>query len=485
MVWRSFRRLREKLNNVHAEPASPPDQGTAPGVREPGATTAYHAIDDDSPADEILDRIHGQFFAGKGPDTRVGLRGRKAISCELSDFEVICAELAAIPELATVTGWEWAARRLPEGRVPILLRHDVDGDLDTAVAMAEIEARYGLRGTYYLLPAALYYSDFYWNRARGVPVRRYRNMAGYYRRLQDLGHEVGLHYFPYGTWREKGLDGIQGMKDEVRWLRAQGLQIRGGAGHSSAAAQGADSAEVFTEFPNLDLPSWEPPEKRCGEGPVVKDGIEMPRHVLSYRDVPLDYVLELTDMPTAYWAIREDGWVRSERPDQPAPRRDDMTSIPRMLVDIRNTVGRKRTQGLLVLNVHPVHVRARIAPTRAEDKRLRETGGEAAWVVLRGSGAMLREPGALNIVRYSHASGVHSTVATFVNRYGLLDYEPDPEGEQELLMVSILGSEILDCPHLQISQQLPGWLRKVFWLEERVRIVTRKWATANADTDMP
>ena len=71
----------------------------------------------------------------------------------------------------------------PPGEHPVLLlRHDLDGPLKGAQAMAELEAEVGVKATYFVQTAG----DFYNLLSLG-------NRA-LLRRLADLGHEVGLHY---------------------------------------------------------------------------------------------------------------------------------------------------------------------------------------------------------------------------------------------------------------------------------------------------
>ena len=71
----------------------------------------------------------------------------------------------------------------PPGEPPVLLlRHDLDGPLKGAHAIAELEAEVGVNATYFVQTA----SDFY-------NLLSATNRA-LLRRLGDLGHEIGLHY---------------------------------------------------------------------------------------------------------------------------------------------------------------------------------------------------------------------------------------------------------------------------------------------------
>ena len=71
--------------------------------------------------------------------------------------------------------WQAAAK-------PVILRHDIDFDLAAALTMAELEAREGVKSTFFVLLR----TDFY-NPLEQRNVERLRRMA-------SLGHEVGLHF---------------------------------------------------------------------------------------------------------------------------------------------------------------------------------------------------------------------------------------------------------------------------------------------------
>ena len=71
-----------------------------------------------------------------------------------------------------------------EGSSPgpyVLWRHDVDLELPAAVAMAELEARNGIRSTFFLMSRSWFYNVFSHEGARAVG------------RIASLGHRLGLH----------------------------------------------------------------------------------------------------------------------------------------------------------------------------------------------------------------------------------------------------------------------------------------------------
>lgn len=69
----------------------------------------------------------------------------------------------------------------PEAPV-LLLRHDLDHSIRSAATLAEVEASVGVRSTYFVQVAC----DFY-----NLLSSESRALLG---RIQDLGHEIGLHY---------------------------------------------------------------------------------------------------------------------------------------------------------------------------------------------------------------------------------------------------------------------------------------------------
>jgi hypothetical protein len=69
------------------------------------------------------------------------------------------------------------------GEAPVLLlRHDLDGPLSGARAIAELEANLGVQATYFVQTAGEFY-NLLGSEGRSL-----------LRRLVELGHEVGLHY---------------------------------------------------------------------------------------------------------------------------------------------------------------------------------------------------------------------------------------------------------------------------------------------------
>ena len=116
----------------------------------------------------------------------------------------------------------------------ILLRHDVDRDLDKAVRMAEIEAgrdnnlnramfehgdRNIVRSTYFILNTAKYWDS--------------RDMIDAVRYIETLGHEIGWHNNAIGQWMrwEEPEEIYSFINDPIEYLRSEGVTINGTAAH--------------------------------------------------------------------------------------------------------------------------------------------------------------------------------------------------------------------------------------------------------------
>lgn len=64
----------------------------------------------------------------------------------------------------------------------IIIRHDVDLDLDAALEMSKIEAELGMKAVYFIWIGSPFYNIF---------ENRYKNIV---KKISELGHEIGIHY---------------------------------------------------------------------------------------------------------------------------------------------------------------------------------------------------------------------------------------------------------------------------------------------------
>lgn len=94
------------------------------------------------------------------------------IDFTLKKYEEICSAIVD-SDYTSIKIKSYLAKAVP--KKAIILRHDVDSRIQTALKMAQIEKEYSLSSTYYFRSDAIYYPKLV-------------------RKVENLGHEVGYHY---------------------------------------------------------------------------------------------------------------------------------------------------------------------------------------------------------------------------------------------------------------------------------------------------
>lgn len=121
----------------------------------------------------------------------------------------------------------------------IMLRHDVDDNIERSVRMAEIEAEYNVKATYFILNTAPYWS-------RGWEQYRY---------IQSLGHEIAWHNNIITQWIQAGqqqsLDYL--IRKVLNEFTRHDFIIRGSASHGDSLCYQHKyvNYEVFTIAPKV------------------------------------------------------------------------------------------------------------------------------------------------------------------------------------------------------------------------------------------
>ena len=105
-----------------------------------------------------------------------------------------------------------------DGKPIILLRHDVDHDLNAALRIASLEAARGVQASFFLLPTAPYW------------LMSYRDAAA--RELESLGHTVGIHNNALAQWAKGEVDNpYDALKQQVKSLRAANVSVGEASSH--------------------------------------------------------------------------------------------------------------------------------------------------------------------------------------------------------------------------------------------------------------
>jgi hypothetical protein len=115
-------------------------------------------------------------------------------------------------------------------KVLIGLRHDIDNSIEVAIKMAEIEKKYGVQGTYYVLQTAPYYYKEY-----SVNMSHNRTVLSYIKALQNkYNQEIGIHNDLVTLQLIFGIDSKAYLNQEISWLRRNGINIYGTCAHGSS-----------------------------------------------------------------------------------------------------------------------------------------------------------------------------------------------------------------------------------------------------------
>jgi hypothetical protein len=157
----------------------------------------------------------------------------------------------------------------------VVLRHDMDSDVENSVRFARWEADRGFRATYYVL-----HSDWYYRAASKGPPSRFVLKA--LDRIAAMGHEIGLHNNALAVALRTGRDPVEVLATELRYLRERGFDVIGSAAHGDRLCQIGRFAngEIFSETPR---PENGPPERTIS----VADPESGKRLMTELRPVPM------------------------------------------------------------------------------------------------------------------------------------------------------------------------------------------------------
>jgi hypothetical protein len=124
----------------------------------------------------------------------------------------------------------------------VVMRHDIDHDIENAVRFATLEDSWGVKATYYVLPGAWYYR---WDSPAAISPLTLDALE----RIASMGHEIGLHNDVLGDAWQTGADPVALLRQQLDELRSHGFEIVGTSSHGSAAVAkaGLRNYQVFTE----------------------------------------------------------------------------------------------------------------------------------------------------------------------------------------------------------------------------------------------
>jgi hypothetical protein len=199
----------------------------------------------------------------------------------------------------------------------LVIRHDIDHDIENAVTMARWEADHGIRTTYCVLHTAWYYA----RTSEGRVTARSEEMVEACLDIQAMGHEINLHNNLIVTALRTGADPYDLLAEELDFLRSRGLDVRGTSTHgdSLCGELGVQNMELFSEtvYPS-----------RGGARTIRHEGHEISIGTRSMAEFGLAY--EGYDLPRDVYVTDSGGRLRVEAdtPGRAGLRRHEMDPPP-------------------------------------------------------------------------------------------------------------------------------------------------------------
>lgn len=176
------------------------------------------------------------------------------------------------------------AHRLERAPEPVvMIRHDVDHDIYTAVQMARWEADHGVRSTYCILHTAWYYGAF-----DGHKYARSAEVLETVDEIVALGHEINFHNNLVTLGLQTGVDPAVVLEDELKFWRSNGIVVDGTSSHGDALCR-------ELRFRNFELFSENVKASAGGPRTISMNGHAVDLGVRSLLDFGLSY--EAQDLP--------------------------------------------------------------------------------------------------------------------------------------------------------------------------------------------
>ena len=183
------------------------------------------------------------------------------------------------------------------GKKTLMIRHDVDHYPALAHEMACVEASLGIRSTYFILTtdgAAKWWND--------KALRK--DYLGLIAEMQEMGHEIGLHYDFFGDYFSDGILPKTSIKNILTAFRDEGLRIYGAAAHGSKRIRVLLSTPGTVPYPQdfLNYKVWAESRVEAKELTVGTRTLKIP--ALSLKEYDLHYE---TYLMTKDWYFSDSG----------------------------------------------------------------------------------------------------------------------------------------------------------------------------------
>lgn len=415
----------------------------------------YRVRDSVQSATHVVRRMDKAIYEAHGPDYRLHNTTAKELvaAATLTEYGRLLRQLKDISQLRFVTHAEALDQSNSAGSsVCCAMRHDVDADIGTALAMARLEQRLGVSSTYAILHTAPYYGRL----EEGVFLR-HEAMAEVYRDIAAAGNEIAIHTDPLYLYQEAQIDGAEALRTEIEWLRSQGLIIKGSISHNSPQTYGVSNYAIFKGRlrPSVLQSALRAPQRRPErDDQVVFNGKWAPLGVLAEEDLGLVYegedLLRRDAALTAYAAVKGvDNWVWATDmvrtwDDPRINLRDGYTTD-----EIISRIAALPRGAIVVMNVHPEYFSARADidadPTTPVCRRSTTFNSSLGW--------MTYSPFALQAHYGSMQGETEFQSLNIANGLGMLDLPYQEATAGDTLRIAVFGSSNVNGASIMLPAQ--------------------------------
>jgi hypothetical protein len=165
-------------------------------------------------------------------------------------------------------------------RVVVGMRHDIDKHPFKALEMADMEKKFGIRATYYVLPTAEYYGTI-----RNTCVDRNPEMGALYQELYKKGAEIGIHNDLITMMIQDNCDPLPTNREVLDYFLYLGIPIYGTASHGSelTRSMGINNFMIFSDFAISDTISHNGHIYRVGQYSLKQYGYKYEAYHIKYN----------------------------------------------------------------------------------------------------------------------------------------------------------------------------------------------------------
>ncbi len=163
-------------------------------------------------------------------------------------------------------------------KVVIGLRHDVDCHPFKALQMANMESRYGITTTYFILATGGYYGQL---KKGGFYL--FKSMDKIYKEISNLGHEIGIHNDLIVILITYGIDPFLFNKYELEHYKRIGIDIFGTVAHGSElAGKTVRNFEMFSDYCKDTIVEYEGVKYKIGQHSMKEYGFEYEANFINH-----------------------------------------------------------------------------------------------------------------------------------------------------------------------------------------------------------